>query len=182
MGIFAVIKAASWAQRLIGLGLIVALVLGLFFSGKAIGYNSGINDSKIAIANYGTQLAKTETRIIEKTGPIQIKYVIKYKDREAAVTTAHAVLVDTAKNFVPQQFTFSKGWINAFNGSILDTPISKEDASNVDSSGVTDKDGLTVLLDNNAKCKIDQSRLDNLIDVYIETRAAYDQVNKEKQK
>jgi len=155
-------KLAGFKYQLIAGGVALALIAGLGFTISTVAYNKGLNVSKVEIQKYEGKVKDLNTKLVIEQGKITTKivtqYVDRYIEREKVIYKNRDVIVSS----VPEQFTFSKGWIYAHNQSALDKDIDPKLAANAESSGVTDRSGLSIISDNNGICNQNADQLEAL--------------------
>ncbi len=143
----------------------VAVAAALAFAGGAlyqIGLNKGKTESKIAILEYEKKSADLQKRLDEAAGKVTTKIVTEYVDR---VVTRERIVYrnnDIIVEVVPETFNLTKGWIYAYNQTLLGKEIDPKIALNPEESKVTDRQGLTVIANNNAICVANADQLSAL--------------------
>jgi hypothetical protein len=149
------------------------LVLGIVTGAWIIGYNKGANISKVEISKYEKDLAVLSRKLAEKQTEIDVQVVTKFKDRVQFVDKIVYKNVEIIRNSVVEQFILSKGWVYAYNQSVLGLPIDAEKAANAEPSTTSELEALAAtIVPNNGICLTNKEKLDALQQWIIETEKA----------
>lgn len=122
---WAAFKALSWG----GKALVLAAILAILASCYYVGLDRGKNISKVEIQRYQTEKQKLIAERNAAQAKIDIRYVTEYKDRVQYVDRVVTKTRTVVEQSVPEQFTLSRGWIYAYNQSILGLDVDPAKAS-----------------------------------------------------
>jgi hypothetical protein len=172
---FALFKGVSLGAKL---GIVLGIVL-LFAATWYIGYTKGSNISKVEIAKYEGRVNKLNADLATAHGKVDVRVVTEYKDRVNTIDHTVYQTRDVIRTKVVPQFNFSKGWVYAYNQSVLGLPVDPTLASDASPSPTSD---LVALLDtlvpNNGICLANSAQLAALQQTILEREAADVKINK----
>jgi hypothetical protein len=172
------IKALSWKIKLSVFALIVAAILAMGAATYTIAYQKGLNLSKIEIANYEKEKAELQSRLDQAQGKIDVVSVIKYKDRIKTVDNIIYKNKDVIVEVLKPQFELSKGWVYAYNQSVLGTSLDAKKAADTEASKVTDVEALAnTILPNIGICQANAEQLGSLQKWIRDTEASVEKIN-----
>lgn len=168
-------KALGIGAKLLVLGAIIALFAATYY----VGLNNGTNISKVEIAQYEGKVADLNRRLIISQGKVDVKVVTEYVERVAYVDRVVYKNRDVVRTVVPEQFAFSKGWVYAYNQSVLGLPIDPILASNETASTTSDMRALAdTIVPNNGICLATAEQLKSLQQLIKEREAAREEVTR----
>lgn len=157
----------------------VAVAAALAFAGYSLhqmGLTEGRAEAREAIAEYERKVTDLQRDLSEKTTEVSEKIVTEYVDRvvtrERIVYKNNEVIVEV----VPDTFKLSKGWVYAYNQTVLGQPIDPDLALDDTESSVSDREGLSLIATNNAICLANTDKLTSLQSWVRETEKVYEQV------
>jgi hypothetical protein len=116
---WAALKATSIGVKI---GMLIA-ILAAFAAVAMIGYNKGLNVSKIEILNYKNASLVLASRLNKAQGQVDVKVVTEYKDRVSVVKETEYKNRDVIRTKVVGFNLLTKGWVYAYNQSVLGLPI-----------------------------------------------------------
>jgi hypothetical protein len=174
---FKIFKLIGWK---VNLGLLIGLLIA-FASVYYIGYTKGENLSKIAISQYETKVQKLNADLANAQGKVDIQIITKYKDRVIYIDRVEYKTRTIVEQAIPEQYYLSKGWVYAYNQSILGLDPDPMLASDDSPSGITDKQALVeTIIPNNFKSHQNAATLEGLQNWVIESEKARKEVTNEK--
>lgn len=172
---WAAFKALGISAKLLVIGAIIALFASTYFIGK----NNGENTSRVEIAQYEGKVADLNRRLIIEQGKVDVKVVTKYVERVAYVDRVVYKNRDIVRTVVPEQFAFSKGWVHAYNQSVLGRPIDPILAGDATPSTTSDMRALAdTILPNNGICLATAEQLRSLQQLITEREAAREEITR----
>jgi ribosome-associated protein YbcJ (S4-like RNA binding protein) len=171
------LKSASWGLRAALIGIVIALITGSYFIGHHNGYVEGKARSEAVIAKY----VETRTAAKAKIATEQItvndnvtKRRTEKREKARKIETSNQIIITEV---VPQQFTFSRGWIAAHDAAAFGLPIDTSLASDPTPSGVTDVEALRVINTNYSSYYQLVADKQAWEEWYINTKALLDKYN-----
>lgn len=167
-------KALSIGSKL----FILAAILALFGATWYVGYSKGANISEVKIAQYEGKINKLNADLKTAQGKTDVKVVTKYLDREKVITNTVYKTRTIVEQSVPEQFTLSKGWVYAYNQSVLGLDVDAELAADPTPSTVSEMRALAdTIIPNNGKALTTAERLKALQEWVAETEKNFEKVN-----
>ena len=174
---FAALKLIGWQAKL---GIAIGL-LALFASVYFIGYTKGENISKVAISQYETKVQKLNGELATAQGKVDVQIVTKYVDKISYIDRVAYKTKTVVEKSVPEQFNLSKGWIYAYNQSVLGLDVDPSLASDPTPSSVSEMRALAdTIIPNNSKYHTTTAKLEALQSWIEETEKARAEVTHEK--
>lgn len=170
---FAAIKLIPFGAKIGILIAFLAALAGLYY----VGYNKGLNVSEVAIAQYETKVSKLNEKLATKGGEVRVETVTKYLKGETVAGQTVYRTRTVVQTVVPEQYTLSKGWVYAYNQSVLGAETDPVLAGDATPSDVTDKQALEVITDNNAISLANARQLDSLTGYLEDMERVYEEVN-----
>jgi hypothetical protein len=156
--LFAALKLIPFGAKIGILIAILAALGGMYY----VAYNKGLNVSKVEIAEYEGKVNRLQAEVTAKVTEVKVETITRYLRGETlAGETVYKTRTIVEKS-VPEQFTFSKGWIYTYNQSVQGLETDATLAADPTPSGVTDKQGLVTIVDNNATSLKNARQLDTL--------------------
>jgi len=176
---WAAFKLLTW-QAKAGIAVaVLAILLALVGSTAYVSYNKGLNVSKVEIAKYKGEAETLNKKLAVAQGKVDVRVVTEYKDR---VNTIEKIVYKTRTvvgENVPEQFTFSRGWVYAYNQSVRGLELDPVLASDKTASPVSDLRALAdTIVPNNGICLTNKQKADSLQTWIRETEASRAQVVK----
>lgn len=126
------------------------------------GYNKGLAESEIAIANYENEVVKLEAELQKAQEKVSVKIETKYIETVKTVKEKEKVYVDRATNDVVSTGELSAGWVYVHDKAAQGVHAEAAPASDGTPSGVEDNQALAVVVENYSICRTDQERLRSL--------------------
>lgn len=151
----------------------LAALAGLYY----VGYNKGLNVSAVEIAKYEGEVSKLNEKLATRGGEVRVETVTKYLQGETIAGETVYRTRTVVKTVVPEQYTLSKGWVYAYNQSVLGVETDPALAADATPSDVTDKEALEVITDNNAISLANARQLDALTGYLDNMEKVYEEVN-----
>ena len=165
----------SWGAKL---GIAIGILL-LFAAVGYIGYTKGINVSKVEIAKYEGRVQALNAKVAQANAQVDVKVVTEYKDRVHNIDHTVYETRDIIRNKVAQQFVLSRGWVYAYNQSVLGLALDPALAADKTPSTTSELMALSeTLAPNNGVCLANQAQLDALQKAITEREAADAKINK----
>lgn len=164
---------------------IIALFIASLTSVGFIYYNKGLNVSKVEVQKYENKVATLNSKLKTAQGKIDVQIVTEYKDRVSVVKETVYKNKDVIRKIVEYrdtnnipQFNLSKGWIYAYNQSILDLPVDPLLASDITPSTVKDMLALAnTIIPNNGICLTNKEKLESLQKWIVDTEKSHEKIN-----
>ena len=156
---------------------ILAAILALFGATYYVGYSRGTNISKVEIAEYEGKVATLDAKVRDAQGKVNVETVTRYLQGETVAGQTVYRTRTIVEKTVPEQFTFSNGWIYTYNQSVQGLETDENFASDPTPSGVTDKQALKTIVDNNASSLKNARQLDTLTGYLVEMEKVNEKVN-----
>lgn len=150
--------AANKAKLIAGAAVLVALVIAVG-AAHHIGYTKGSARSDLEISRYEKQVSDLNIELKNSQGKVTERIVTEYVPRVVERTRVVTRNVEVIKEVVPEQWVLSKGWIYAYNQTILGEPIDPALAANEEPSGVYDSTALDVIGQNNGIANANHDQL-----------------------
>ncbi len=173
---FAAFKLISWQVKL---GILVALlaIMGALYY---VGYKKGENISRVEIAKYEGKVQELNGRLATAQGKVDVRIVTEYKDKLVYVDRIVTKTRTVVERSVPEQFKFSKGWVYAYNQSVLGKEVDPQLASDATPSTSSDLRALAgTIIPNNGVCLSNAAQLEALQKWTRDSQAARENVNED---
>ena len=171
---FAAFKLIGWQVKL---GILVALlaIMGALYY---VGYTKGENVSRVEIAKYEGKIKGLNADLAKAQGKVDVQIVTQYKDRLQYVDRVVTKTRTVVEQSVPEQFQLSKGWVYAYNQSVLGLVVDPVLASDVAPSTSTERRALAgTIVPNNGICLANAEQLKALQQWTLDSQAAREKVN-----
>lgn len=133
------------------------------------GYQKGLAESEITIANYEKEVLKLEAEKKKAQEKTSIKIETKYIETVKTVKEKEKVYVDRATNDVVSTGELSAGWVYVHDAAARGVHAEAAPASDGETSGVEDNQALAIVTENYSICRTDQERLRSLQKWVIES-------------
>lgn len=137
------------AKLITGAAVLAALVIAIGAS-YHMGYTKGEAQADFQIASYKADVQKLRADLLSAQGTVTERIVTEYVPQVIERTRIVTRNQEVIKEVVPAQWTLSKGWIYAYNQTVLGEPIDPDLAMNEEPSGIYDSTALDVIGQNNA--------------------------------
>lgn len=156
---------------------ILAAIFALFGATYYVGYSKGANISEVEIAQYEGKVNKLQAELNKKVGVVKVETVTRYLKGETVAGETVYRTRTVVEQAVPEQFTFSNGWIYTYNQSVKGEETDPTLAADPTPSGVTDKQALVTIVENNAISHRNERQLDTLTGYLVEMERINEEVN-----
>lgn len=174
-------KLLTWQAKAGIIGVILAILLAIIGSTAYVSYNKGLNVSKVEISQYETKVQTLNAKLATAQGRVDTKVVTEYVDRKAYIDRVVYKTRTVVQSSVPEQFTFSKGWVYAYNQSVRGLELDPVLASDKTASSISDMRALAdTIAPNNGICLANKQKADSLQQWIRETNETRDQINNSK--
>lgn len=171
---FAAFKALSLGGKL----FILAAILALFGATYYVGYSKGANISAVEIAKYEGKVKDLNAQLKTAQGKTDVQVVTKYLDRDKIITNTVVKTRTVVEQNVVEQFTLSKGWIYAYNQSVLGLAVDPELAADATPSTTSEMRALAdTIVPNNGNALSTAAQLEALQEWVRETEKNFEKVN-----
>ena len=170
---FAALKLIPFGAKIGILIAILAALGGMYY----VAYNKGLNVAAVEIAQYEGKVNKLQAEVNEKVGKVKVETVTRYLKGETVAGETVYRTRTVVEQSVPEQFTFSNGWIYTYNQSVKGEETNSTLASDATSSGVSDKQALVTIVANNAISHRNERRLDTLTGYLVQMEKINEEVN-----
>lgn len=142
----------------IGVVFMAAYTFGVYQGG----YQKGLAESEITIANYEKEILKLEAEKKKAQEKTSIKIETKYIETVKTVKEKEKVYVDRATNDVVSTGELSAGWVYVHDAAARGVHAEAAPASDGTPSGIEDNQALAIVTENYSICRTDQERLRSL--------------------
>lgn len=171
-------KALTGKAKLGLVALVLAILVAIVGSTAYFSYQRGLGVSALEIQKYQTESKKLQKKLAQAQTKVDVRVVTEYKDRIAYVDRVVYKTRDVIRDNVPEQFTLSRGWIYAYNQSVLGLEPDPEKAANKEPSTVSEMRALAdTIAPNNGICIANKVRLDSLQQWVRETNETRNNIN-----
>lgn len=126
------------------------------------GYQKGLAESEITIANYEKEILKLEAEKKKAQEKTSIKIETKYIETVKTVKEKEKVYVDRATNDVVSTGELSAGWVYVHDAAARGVHAEAAPASDGTPSSIEDNQALAIITENYSICRTDQERLRSL--------------------
>ena len=161
-------------------GILIAVV-AVLLAVSAISYNKGLSVSALEVEKYKGASLVLAKRLNKAQGEVAVRVVTEYKDRVQVVRETEYKNRDVIRTRVVGSNLLTKGWVHAYNSSILGLPIDPTLAADATPASVSELEALAgTIAPNNAVALENRAQLDALQKWIRETEAARTEVVNEK--
>ena len=139
-----------------------------------VGKTKGEAISKVEIAKYEGKIDKLNAEVAKKQVVTNTKVITRYLTKTNEIEKVVYRNRDVIHNVVPEKYYLTKGWLYAYNQSVLGLPIDSVLAANGEDSGIVDALGLEKINENNGKCLATREQTLGLQSWVKDTKANYE--------
>ena len=174
---WAAFKALSLGAKA---GILIAAV-ALLLAVSAISYNKGLSVSALEIEKYKNASLVLAKRLNEAQGKVNVRVVTEYQDRIQVVRETEYKNRDVIRTKVVGSNLLTKGWVYAYNQSVLGLPIDPNLAADATPASVSELEALAgTIAPNNAVALENRAQLEALQNWIRETEKARQETLNEK--
>ena len=163
----------SLKAKLAAIAAAILLIVGTFYLGSYIGYQRGVNVAAVEIQRYQIASQRLQQAIQKAQTQVNERVVVQYKDRVSYIDRVVYKTKTVVEQSVPEQFSLSRGWIYAYNQSVLGLELDPTKASDATPSSVSEMRALSnTIAPNNGICLSNKAKADALQAWITQTEAA----------
>lgn len=173
------LKKLPWAKM-----MPYILVIGAILFAGGFGFYKGNERADHRIAAYELELKNKADVVTDLQNKLNAKVTVEYRDRVKPIYVERGVNKNLAETVVPntQIGNLPAGWPYVYNVSLMGGPADPKKAADATDSGVSSNQALAVITDNNATCRIELARFDELQKWIVQSQQNVAEANKKGKK